>query len=79
MPTTLRKGSVYLTRHGRELLVLTDSLYPEAGLQVPAGTVERREAEALREPGSELNQVDRSFRAAARARTPPIPAQAGYG
>lgn len=51
MPVRIRKVFAYIT-HGNRLLVLTHPEAPEAGIQVPAGTVEdgeEPEAAVLRE------------------------------
>ncbi|EIM26234.1 NUDIX hydrolase [Microvirga lotononidis] len=37
---TVPKAFVYLTRGERDLLLVSHPMHPEAGLQVPAGTVE---------------------------------------
>ena len=38
-PRIVKKVFVYLVRDGSDLLLLSHSLHPEAGLQVPAGTI----------------------------------------
>jgi 8-oxo-dGTP pyrophosphatase MutT (NUDIX family) len=40
---TVPKAFIYLTRSCHELLLLAHPLHPEAGLQVPAGTILPRE------------------------------------
>lgn len=55
MLTLKRKAFAYIT-HGQRLLVFRHSFVPEAGIQVPAGTVEpgeRPEAAVLREAREE--------------------------
>lgn len=52
MIATVSKAFIYLTRGGDELLLLAHPDHPDAGLQVPAGTIrtgETAEAAALRE------------------------------
>jgi len=56
----IRKALCYVTR-GRALLVFRHRDAPEAGLQVPAGTVlpdERPDAAALREAAEETGRAD---------------------
>lgn len=58
---TISKAFIYLMRNGRELLVLAHPEHPEAGLQVPAGTVEvdeTPEAAACRELTEETGLRD---------------------
>jgi 8-oxo-dGTP pyrophosphatase MutT (NUDIX family) len=60
MPMTVRKAFAYITS-GRRLLVFTHSHYPEAGIQVPAGTMRSDEdpiTAALREAAEESGLVD---------------------
>ena len=55
MPVTVQKVLAYITR-GDELLVFTHRDFPEAGLQIPAGTIEPGESArdaALREVAAE--------------------------
>jgi 8-oxo-dGTP diphosphatase len=44
MPILVPKAFIYLTRGTRELLLLAHPEHPEAGLQVPAGTIEAGES-----------------------------------
>ena len=63
-PTLKRKGFAYITHHspaGIRLLIFSHPDAPEAGLQVPAGTLEDGElpeAGALREAHEETGLVD---------------------
>jgi 8-oxo-dGTP diphosphatase len=60
MTRTLRKAMAYITR-GDELLIFRHPDYPEAGLQVPAGTVEdgeTPEAAVMREAFEETGLAD---------------------
>lgn len=60
MTTTIRKALAYITR-GQELLIFRQPLFPEAGLQVPGGTIregEEPEAAALREAIEETGLTD---------------------
>ncbi|MDQ0472883.1 NUDIX hydrolase [Labrys wisconsinensis] len=43
---TVPKAFVYLTRRGRDLLLLAHPDHPDAGLQVPAGTIQTGETPA---------------------------------
>jgi 8-oxo-dGTP diphosphatase len=44
MLPVVRKAFIYLTRHDRDLLLLSHPHHPEVGLQVPAGTINEGEA-----------------------------------
>jgi 8-oxo-dGTP diphosphatase len=60
MPIVKRKGFAYITHQGR-LLVFTHPNSPEAGIQVPAGSLEpgeEPEAGALREAIEETGRTD---------------------
>jgi 8-oxo-dGTP diphosphatase len=60
MPVVKRKGFAYVTHQGR-LLVFTHPNFPEAGIQVPAGSLEVDEAPdvgALREAIEETGRTD---------------------
>lgn len=60
MPVLKRKAFAYIT-HGNNLLVFSHPYAPEAGIQVPAGTVEsdeRPEEAALREAFEETGLTD---------------------
>lgn len=61
MITTLSKAFIYLTRGADELLLLAHPDHPDAGLQVPAGTIRAGEAAseaALRELEEETGLAD---------------------
>ena len=60
MPMTVRKAFAYITS-GRRLLVFAHAHHPDAGIQVPAGTMRPDEepiAAALREAHEETGLVD---------------------
>jgi 8-oxo-dGTP pyrophosphatase MutT (NUDIX family) len=59
MPYLIEKVIIYITR-GERLLVFTHPDFPEAGLQVPAGTIEPGEtpADAARREASEETGLD---------------------
>ena len=63
MPTVIRKAFAYIT-NGHRLLVFSHPDSPEAGIQVPAGTMlpdERPEDAVLREAYEETNLADLSI------------------